>query len=140
MLVRGAGHGWTFASIDYSNIESEPQRISAANPNSRNLPRGDGDHHALTASKVFHSTRPHSPMYKAKSLRALARSLTCLQYGGTEYTIYESMSKVDPTITKERCAQMLPITGRAYRSLLSGAPGNVTRPAPSLSARRLPDE
>src|SRR5208337_4463273 len=70
---------------------------------------GDGDQHALTASKVFPQYNdPNSPQYKAKSLRALAKIINfALQYGGTEYTIYESMSKKDPTITRERAKQMV---------------------------------
>jgi hypothetical protein len=51
---------------------------------------------------------PTSPQYKAKSLRALAKIINfALQYGGTEYTIYESMKKKDPNITKERCKEMV---------------------------------
>jgi DNA polymerase I-like protein with 3'-5' exonuclease and polymerase domains len=70
---------------------------------------GDGDQHALTASKVFPQYNdPNSPQYKAKSLRGLGKIINfVLQYGGTAYAIYENMSKKDPTITMEKCEEMI---------------------------------
>jgi DNA polymerase I-like protein with 3'-5' exonuclease and polymerase domains len=102
--------GWTFFSIDYSNIEVRAAANLSGEPELQKIfLEGDGDHHALTASKVFPSYNdPNSPDYKAKSLRSLAKIINfALQYGGTEYTIYESMSKKDPTITRERCKEMV---------------------------------
>jgi len=102
--------GWTFFSIDYSNIEvREAANLSGEPELQKIFLEGDGDQHALTASKVFPQYNdPNSPQYKAKSLRALAKIINfALQYGGTEYTIYESMSKKDPTITRERAKQMV---------------------------------
>ena len=103
--------GWTFFSIDYSNVEvREAANLSGEPEYIKIFLEGDGDHHALTASKVFHGRydNPQSPEYHAKSLRALAKIINfALQYGGTEYTIYENMSKKDPTITRELAAKMV---------------------------------
>jgi hypothetical protein len=99
-----------FVSIDYSNIEVRAAANLSGEPELQKIfLEGDGDHHALTAAKVFPGyTDPNSPDYKAKSLRALAKIINfALQYGGTEYTIYESMSKRDPTITRERAKEMV---------------------------------
>lgn len=100
----------TFVSIDYSNIEVRAAANLSGEPELQKIfLEGDGDHHALTAAKVFPGySDPNSKDYKAKSLRALAKIINfALQYGGTEYTIYESMSKKDPTITRERCKEMV---------------------------------
>lgn len=102
--------GWTFGSIDYSNIEVRAAANLSGEPELQKIfLEGDGDHHALTASKVFPGYNdPNSKDYKSKTLRALAKIINfALQYGGSEYTIYESMSKKDPTITRERCKQMV---------------------------------
>jgi hypothetical protein len=99
-----------FVSIDYSNIEVRAAANLSGEPELQKIfLEGDGDHHALTAAKVFPGySDPDSPDYKAKSLRALAKIINfALQYGGTEYTIYESMSKRDPTITRERAKEMV---------------------------------
>jgi hypothetical protein len=70
---------------------------------------GDGDHHALTASKVFPEYNdPKSKMYRSKSLRAIAKIINfALQYGGTSHAIYKNMVKNDPTITKEKAEEMV---------------------------------
>ena len=102
--------GWVFFSIDYSNIEVRAAANLSGEPEMQRIfLEGDGDHHALTASKVFPQYNdPNSPEYKAKSLRSLAKIINfALQYGGTEYTIYESMSKKDPTITREKAKEMV---------------------------------
>lgn len=105
-----AQQGWTFFSIDYSNIEVRAAANLSGEPELQKIfLEGDGDHHALTASKVFPGYNdPNSKDYKAKSLRALAKIINfALQYGGTAYTIYDSMSKKDPTITREKCEEMV---------------------------------
>jgi len=105
-----AADGWTFFSIDYSNIEVRTAANLSGEPELQNIfLYGDGDHHALTASKVFPEySDPTSKMYKAKSLRALAKTINfALQYGGTSHAIYKSMVKQDPTITKEKCEEMV---------------------------------
>lgn len=102
--------GWTFFTIDYSNIEVRAAANLSGEPELQKIfLEGDGDHHALTASKAFPGYNdPNSPDYKAKSLRALAKIINfALQYGGTEWTIYENMSKRDPTITRERAKEMV---------------------------------
>jgi DNA polymerase I-like protein with 3'-5' exonuclease and polymerase domains len=99
-----------FCSIDYSNIEVRAAANLSGEPELQKIfLEGDGDHHALTASKVFPGySDPNSPDYHAKSLRALAKIINfALQYGGTEYTIYENMSKRDPTITREKAKEMV---------------------------------
>src|SRR5208337_1525897 len=102
--------GWTFFSIDYSNIEvREAANLSGEPELQKIFLEGDGDQHALTASKVFPGySDPNSPQYKAKSLRSLAKIVNfALQYGGTEYTIYERLKKKDPTMTRERAKEMV---------------------------------
>lgn len=105
-----AEEGWTFASIDYGNIEMRAAANLSGEPEFiKEFLQGSGDFHDLTASKVFPGySDPNSPDYKSKSLRALAKIINfALAYGGTEYTIYESMSKRDPNITRERCKEMV---------------------------------
>src|SRR5208337_452741 len=102
--------GWTFFSIDYSNIEVRTAANLSKEPELENIFLiGDGDHHALTASKVFPEYNdPTSKLYKAKSLRAIAKIINfALQYGGTAHAIYKNMSKQDPTITQEKCNEMV---------------------------------
>jgi len=49
-----ASPGWTFFSIDYQNIEVRTAANLSKEPELENIfLLGDGDHHALTASKVF---------------------------------------------------------------------------------------
>lgn len=105
-----APEGWSFFSIDYSNIEVRTAANLSGEPELQNIfLYGDGDHHALTASKVFPEyTDPASKMYKAKSLRSIAKTINfALQYGGTSHAIYRSMVKNDPTITQEKCNEMV---------------------------------
>lgn len=105
-----AEEGWTMFSIDYSNIEVRAAANLSGEPELQNIfLYGDGDHHALTASKVFPQyADPTSKDYKAKSLRALAKIINfALQYGGTEFTIYENMKKRDPNITREAAKKMV---------------------------------
>jgi DNA polymerase I-like protein with 3'-5' exonuclease and polymerase domains len=92
------------------NIEVRTAANLSGEPELQNIfLYGDGDHHALTASKIFPEySDPTSKMYKAKSLRAIAKTINfALQYGGTSHAIYKNMVKNDPTITKEKCDEMV---------------------------------
>ena len=105
-----ASPGWTFFSIDYQNIEVRTAANLSKEPELENIfLLGDGDHHALTASKVFPEYNdPKSKMYRSKSLRAIAKIINfALQYGGTSHAIYKNMVKNDPTITKEKAEEMV---------------------------------
>ena len=102
--------GWTFFSIDYSNIEVRTAANLSGEPELQNIfLLGDGDHHALTASKIFPEYNdPTSKMYKAKSLRSIAKTINfALQYGGTYHAIYRNLVKNDPTITIEKCQELV---------------------------------
>ena len=105
-----AKDGSTFFSIDYSNIEVRTAANLSKEPELENIfLYGDGDHHALTASKIFPEyTDPTSKLYKAKSLRAIAKTINfALQYGGTEHAIYEHLKKSRPDLTKEKTQEMV---------------------------------
>lgn len=105
-----AQEGWTFFSIDYSNIEvREAANLSGEVELQNIFLHGDGDHHALTAAKVFPEySDPTSKMYKAKSLRAIAKTINfALQYGGTAHAIYRNLAKKDPTMTLEKAQQLV---------------------------------
>jgi DNA polymerase I-like protein with 3'-5' exonuclease and polymerase domains len=85
-----------------ANITKEPELIKI-------FLEGDGDHHALTASKIFPEFNdPNITKARRKYLRGLAKIINfALQYGGTEYTIFENMRKEIPDITWEKCQQMV---------------------------------
>lgn len=105
-----SAEGWTFFSIDYSNIEVRTAANLSGEPELQNIfLHGDGDHHALTAAKVFPEYNdPTSKMYKAKSLRAIAKTINfALQYGGTSHAIYRNLVKNDPTITQKKAAELV---------------------------------
>jgi DNA polymerase I-like protein with 3'-5' exonuclease and polymerase domains len=105
-----APKGWSFFSLDYSNIEVRAAANLSKEPELENIfLYGEGDHHSLTASKVFPGySDPTSKDYKSKVLRALAKIINfALQYGGTEYTIFENMKKKDPSMTRERAKKMV---------------------------------
>ena len=105
-----AQDGWTFFSIDYSNIEVRTAANLSKEPKLEDIFLvGDGDHHALTASQVFPEySDPTSKLYKAKSLRAIAKTINfALQYGGTEHAIYEALKKSRPDLTREKVQEMV---------------------------------
>jgi hypothetical protein len=105
-----APEGWTFFSIDYSNIEVRTAANLSGEPKLQDIfLKGDGDHHALTAATVFPEySDPTHKMYKAKSLRAIAKTINfALQYGGTSHAIYKNLVKNDPTITQEKANELV---------------------------------
>lgn len=105
-----APEGYTYFTVDYSNIE---MRVAA---NVSGEPKfideflyGTGDFHTLTAKNVFPEfSDPNVSKARKKELRSLAKIINfALLYGGTEHTIYENMKATDPTITKEKAAEMV---------------------------------
>ena len=70
---------------------------------------GSGDFHSLTAKAVFPEfSDPKTSKARRKALRSLAKILNfALLYGGTAYTIFESMKKEDKNITFEDCKEMV---------------------------------
>lgn len=102
--------GWTFATIDYSNIEMRVAANISGEPEFiKEFLEGSGDFHSLTASKVFPEFNdPKTDKAVKKALRALAKILNfALLYGGTAYTIFENMKKKDPNMTFERAEEMV---------------------------------
>ncbi len=105
-----APKGWTLLSSDYSNIEVRGAANISGEKELQNIfILGDGDHHALTASKVFPEFNdPATSKARRKELRSLAKIINfALQYGGTEFTIYENLKAVIPDITMERTREMV---------------------------------
>jgi len=102
--------GWTFFSVDYSNIEMRCAANVSGEPEFvKEFLEGKGDFHSLTASKVFPEfNNPATPKEVKKKLRALAKIINfALLYGGTEYAIYENMKVEKPDITWDECKQMV---------------------------------
>jgi len=105
-----APEGWTFFTTDYSNIEMRCAANVSGEPEFiKEFLEGEGDFHALTASKVFPAFNdPTTPKDVKKALRSLAKIINfALLYGGTEYTIYENMKKQKPDITWDECKKMV---------------------------------
>src|SRR5579863_1018481 len=102
--------GWTFFSVDYSNIEMRAAaNISGEQSFIDEFLIGEGDFHSLTAKNVFPEfTDPTVSADVKKGFRDLAKIINfALLYGGTEYTIYESMKTVNPNITRDDCKKMV---------------------------------
>lgn len=102
--------GWTFFVTDYSNIEMRvAANISKEPAFIDEFLNGEGDFHALTARAVFPEySDPETPKARKKELRDLAKILNfSLLYGGSAYTIYESMKKVNKLISFDACKQMV---------------------------------
>lgn len=102
--------GWTFFSIDYSNIEMRAAANCSGEPKFIDeFLVGSGDFHSLTAGNVFPEFKTldkSDPRYK--DYRELAKIINfALLYGGTEHTIFENMRKKKPDITKEEAADMV---------------------------------
>lgn len=105
-----APKGWTFFTIDYSNIEMRAAANVSGEPEFiKEFLEGKGDFHSLTASKVFPAFNdPNTDKAVKKALRSLAKIINfALLYGGTEYTIYENMKKEKPDITWDECKTMV---------------------------------
>jgi DNA polymerase I-like protein with 3'-5' exonuclease and polymerase domains len=102
--------GWSVCTTDYSNIEVRGAANISGEPEIQKIfLEGDGDHHALTASKVFPEFNDPqiSKAYK-KELRGRAKVINfALQYGGSEYTIYENLKEKIPGITLEDTRKMV---------------------------------
>jgi hypothetical protein len=102
--------GYTYFTVDYSNIEMRVAANCSGEPKFINeFLYGSGDFHTLTATSVFPEfSNPKTSKQRKKELRSLAKIINfALLYGGTEHTIYENMSKEDPTITKEKAKAMV---------------------------------
>lgn len=113
-----APEGWTVFSVDYSNIEMRAAANCSGEPEFiKEFLEGEGDFHALTASKVFPEYNdPNTPKEVRKHLRAIAKIMNfALLYGGTEYTMYENLKKVVPDITLEKCREY-------YKAYWAGVP------------------
>ncbi len=102
--------GWTFFTIDYSNIEMRAAANVSKEPEFiKEFLEGAGDFHSLTASKVFPEFNdPNTPKAQKKALRSLAKIINfALLYGGTAYTIFENMRKQNPNITWDEAKAMV---------------------------------
>jgi DNA polymerase I-like protein with 3'-5' exonuclease and polymerase domains len=103
-----APEGWTLFSVDYSNIEMRAAaNCSLEKEFIKEFLEGEGDFHALTASKVFDEFNdPNTSKERRKYLRGLAKIMNfALLYGGTEYTICENLKKALPDITLDKCRE-----------------------------------
>jgi DNA polymerase I-like protein with 3'-5' exonuclease and polymerase domains len=102
---------WTFLCTDYSNIEVRGAANISGEPELQKIfLEGDGDHHALTASKVFAEewNDPNTTKARRKFLRGVAKIINfALQYGGSEFTIYENLKELIPDITLEKAREMV---------------------------------
>jgi DNA polymerase I-like protein with 3'-5' exonuclease and polymerase domains len=107
-----APEGWTFYTVDYSNIEMRvAANVSKEEKFIHEFNHGTGDFHSLTAGLVFPEFNTLDPLKdkdRRKVLRSIAKILNfALLYGGTGYTIYENMKKENPTITREETDDMV---------------------------------
>lgn len=102
---------WTFLCTDYSNIEVRgAANVTGETELQKIFLEGDGDHHALTASKVFAEEwgGPNTTKGRRKELRSVAKTINfALQYGGTEYTIYENLKELIPGLTLQKTQEMV---------------------------------
>jgi DNA polymerase I-like protein with 3'-5' exonuclease and polymerase domains len=102
--------GWTWFSVDYSNIEMRAAANMSGEPKFIDeFLKGKGDFHTLTASNVFPEFNdPNTSADKKKGFRDIAKIINfALLYGGTEHAIYLNMREKDPNITKEDCKKMV---------------------------------
>jgi DNA polymerase I-like protein with 3'-5' exonuclease and polymerase domains len=102
--------GWTFWTIDYSNIEMRCAANISKEPKFINeFLEGEGDFHTLTAILVFGDKFLLEPdKGKKKALRGIAKILNfALLYGGTEHTIYENLKKTMPNATLAMAKEMV---------------------------------
>lgn len=102
--------GWTFFSIDYSNIEMRAMANLSGEPKYvQEFLTGSGDFHDLTAKNIFPQySDPNSKDYKSKTLRGIAKIINfAINYGGTEHAIYKNLVKKDPTMTMKKAEQLV---------------------------------
>lgn len=128
-----APEGYSFFVVDYSNIEMRVAANVSLEPKFiEEFIHGSGDFHTLTAKNVFPEFRQlqvrvkelqaqdprgldpeiqgeiTKAKAKMKKLRSMAKIINfALLYGGTDYAIFEGMKAEDPTITRERAADMV---------------------------------
>ena len=109
VLMR-ALQGWTFFSIDYSNIEMRAMANLSGEPSYvQEFMTGSGDFHDLTAKNIFPQySDPTSKDYKSKTLRAVAKIINfAINYGGTAHAIYKNLIKKDPTMTMQKAEDLV---------------------------------
>lgn len=101
--------GWTFFTIDYSNIEMRAAANASLEPKFVDeFLLGEGDFHSLTATLVFPEFSTTTDKVRKKTLRSMAKILNfALLYGGTEYSIYEQLKKEVPDMTMDKAREMV---------------------------------
>jgi DNA polymerase I-like protein with 3'-5' exonuclease and polymerase domains len=102
--------GWTFFSIDYSNIEMRAMANLSGEPKYvQEFMTGSGDFHDLTAKNIFPQySDPTSKDYKSKTLRGVAKIINfAINYGGTAHAIYKNLIKKDPAMTMKRAEELV---------------------------------
>ena len=102
--------GWTFFSIDYSNIEMRAMANLSGEPKYvQEFLTGSGDFHDLTAKNIFPQySDPTSKDYKSKTLRGIAKIINfAINYGGTAHAIYKNLIKKDKTMTMKKAEELV---------------------------------
>jgi len=102
--------GWTFFSIDYSNIEMRAMANLSGEPKYIDeFMHGSGDFHDLTAKNIFPQySDPTSKDYKSKTLRGVAKIINfAINYGGTAHAIYKNLIKKDKTMTMKKAEELV---------------------------------
>ena len=102
--------GWTFFSIDYSNIEMRAMANLSGEPKYvQEFMTGSGDFHDLTAKNIFPQySDPTSKDYKSKTLRGVAKIINfAINYGGTAHAIYKNLIKKDKTMTMKKAEELV---------------------------------
>jgi len=105
-----AASGWTFFSIDYSNIEMRAMANLSKEPKYiEEFLTGSGDFHDLTAKNIFPGySDPNSKDYKSKVLRGIAKIINfAINYGGGAHAIYKNLVKRDPTTTMKKAEELV---------------------------------
>lgn len=109
-VLMAAPQGWTFFSIDYSNIEMRAMANLSGEPKYvQEFMTGSGDFHDLTAKNIFPQySDPTSKDYKSKTLRGVAKIINfAINYGGTAHAIYRNLIKKDPTMTMKKAEELV---------------------------------
>src|SRR5271163_1587798 len=109
-VLMWAASGWTFFSIDYSNIEMRAMaNLSLEQKYINEFMTGSGDFHDLTAKNIFPQySDPTSKDYKSKTLRGVAKIINfAINYGGTAHAIYKNLIKKDPTMTMKKAEDLV---------------------------------
>src|SRR5271154_1679475 len=109
-VLMWAASGWTFFSIDYSNIEMRAMaNLSLEQKYINEFMTGSGDFHDLTAKNIFPQySDPTSKDYKSKTLRGVAKIINfAINYGGTAHAIYKNLIKKDKTMTMKKAEELV---------------------------------